>query len=511
GFGAVSMTIDNYDQLWLGTNKGLYIVHDISDFDIYNNNIFSYAQYVNLPDNDKSYVFSIKKVKNKLVVANAKSINIIPLRKYPLNLKNVEINQLKYGFDINGEMTEQNAIYFDEAEYLWVGVRSGILRIDFDMLRMDTTDVELKFDYIKNGGLDLKLNDNSIRLDPLRRNLHIAISPERNKYLKNNILYEYILTNKGGDTILNHGRTLIKSIETGYLNPGNYNLKLIAYKNGKEKDKKELNIIVPYTFLENPLTLPLGISFSLFAISMILFYRKEQNKKMARKNLFLEKIKNEKEQLKVQAILNNFNPHFINNSLNWVQARYYEDQDMTKMIGRLSENINYIFNKTQKTQTFHSLKEEFHLINNYIEIQKLRFGQDNINLQKPEDDDILHKIDVIVMQVLIHVENAVEHGLRNRAGSNQIIIKINEDEKYYYIVIIDDGAGRKRAKEIGSKGLQSGLNMLKSIYSIYNANPNNRYKIKTQYIDDIFTYRNEKFGTKVILSIPKEYIFDINF
>ena len=276
-------------------------------------------------------------------------------------------------------------------------------------------------------------------------------------------------------------------------------------------DKASIKIEVPYAFSENPWTWFVLSIILLSSLSAFLYYRKEKIQEISIKEIAVSKLKNEKTMLHVQSILSAFNPHFINNSLHWVQSRNFKDPQITKMIGRLSANINYIFGKARNGQAMHSLKDELELVENYIIIQKLRFsnrfeyiGPDKKDIDKYKD------VQVILMQIQIHVENAIEHGLRNRKNSTYVKVEISDDEIYYIISITDDGVGRKFSKKLKSRGNQSGIKMLREIYSIFNKNPKNKYHITGYYEDDIFQKDNIKFGTRVIIKIPKNFIYDIN-
>ena len=77
------------------------------------------------------------------------------------------------------------------------------------------------------------------------------------------------------------------------------------------------------------------------------------------------------------------------------------------------------------------------------------------------------------------------------------------------IITVNDGIGRKKAKLIGSSGTKSGIKMLKNLYSIFNMNSKNNSKIETIFEDEIFSQKGEKYGTKVIIKIPKNFIFEI--
>ncbi len=509
-FGVVSMYIDRYDQLWLGTNKGLYILKDVSKFDIYNSNIFDQAVHIELPNGDNSLVAAIKEVGKFIVVGNKTGISFLKKGYFDPQVKS-PIHQLIYGEDINGSGTEQNCMLYDKERYLWVSTIDGVLKIDMWAIHIDTTGIDIKFDDVKNADNYLEISDDKIKINAVKRNLNIRFSSKDNPSFLNNIYYDFMLTNSKNDTLINQCRSKNNSLRIDYFNPDNYLLKVKAYKNGILKDTAVLSIFVPYTFGENPwIWLLLSVIF-LSLLSGFFYYRKEKIKQIAKKELSLAKTENEKTQLKVQAIISTFNPHFINNSLHWVQSKYYKDPEMTKMIGRLSDNINYIFKITKSGSAVHKMKEELEIIQNYITIQQLRFG--NTFKYIPPSLESLNKfgdLEIIVLQIQIHVENAIEHGIRNRVNSSFVKVDVFAADQYIVITITDDGNGRTAAKNIKSRGNQTGVKMLNELHIIYNDDDINRAKIQSYYEDDIFEDENVKYGTRVVIKIPENYIYNIS-
>lgn len=211
----------------------------------------------------------------------------------------------------------------------------------------------------------------------------------------------------------------------------------------------------------------------------------------------------------MQAIISSFNPHFINNSLHWIQSRYVEDKTFVKVVGRLSENIGYIFKNTREGLAFHSIESELRLVQNYVDIQQVRF-RDSFQYRAPSEEVMKHVrgADVLILQMQIHVENAIEHGLRNREKSSYVAVVITTDKDYIHITIEDDGCGREKAESISSKGTQQGTLMLTDLINIFNLR--NERNIDCYYEDDIFIEPNgSKYGTRFVLKIPKEFKYKL--
>ena len=509
-FGVMSLYLDRYDKLWLGTNKGLYILPHASKFDIYHDDLFTKAQYIELPNADKSLVSAIKKAGKYIVAGNRSGLNFII--NYPdiKTLQSKPIHQLIYGEDINGTGTELNSMYYDKRRYFWVSTKSGVLKVDMWNLQMDTFPVRIALDYLKNADRNLDIKSNEIEIDAVKRNISLCFKPVSNPSFRKDIYYEYALLNNKNDTLLYQYRTNNHILNVEYLPPGKYKCIVKAYKNGIYQDQLRLNIKVPHTVAENPWFWLSAFLLLLSIMALFMFYRNEKKRQLAKKELAVTKAKTEKEHLKVQALISAFNPHFINNSLYWVQAKYYDDPEMTSMISSLSTNMYYIFEKAKKGIAVHKLENELQLVENYITIQNIRF-KDFFKYIPPDEETIAKykDIDIIVMQIQIHVENAIEHGLRNNPGESFVKVEITEDENYYIITVIDNGIGRAAAKKMKSRGSGSGVKMLKELHSIFNRNTENKLKIKSVYKDGIFEKNGIKYGTKVIIYIPKNFNFKI--
>ena len=114
------------------------------------------------------------------------------------------------------------------------------------------------------------------------------------------------------------------------------------------------------------------------------------------------------------------------------------------------------------------------------------------------------------MQLQIHIENAIEHGLRNRMASSFVELDITQMQDGIVFSITDDGGGRNKAKKLISKGTESGTKMLSNLHLIFNSNSKNSMPVTTEYEDDIFSDSSGlNYGTRVKIKIPKNYIYGI--
>ena len=132
------------------------------------------------------------------------------------------------------------------------------------------------------------------------------------------------------------------------------------------------------------------------------------------------------------------NPHFLFNSLNaGVQLAAMEDAEQTGIfLERMADFFRYNVKKTGGDVT---LKEELQTVDNYIYILNVRFSGD-IRFSKeiaPDVPDI--RMPSMILQPI--VENAVQHGIRERMEDGWVRLSVDFYEGCVRVVVADNGAG----------------------------------------------------------------------
>ncbi|MCQ2590200.1 MAG: histidine kinase [Treponema sp.] len=138
----------------------------------------------------------------------------------------------------------------------------------------------------------------------------------------------------------------------------------------------------------------------------------------------------------LKALQNQINPHFLFNTLNTgAQLAMMESADKTcYFIEQVADFFRYNIQQQKQTAT---IDEELGLVDNFVYIMKVRFGNrleftKNIPERKFEE-----LIPVMTLQPL--VENCIKHGLENQKG--KVELNITLDDKYITISISDNGSG----------------------------------------------------------------------
>jgi len=163
------------------------------------------------------------------------------------------------------------------------------------------------------------------------------------------------------------------------------------------------------------------------------------------------KLSNQKRQhdLELNALRAQMNPHFVHNSLNAIQ--YYiqlnEVEKSEDYLAKFSKLMRLFFEYSRKQSI--SLENELKLLNNYLEIEELRFEE---NLEYTvEVDNKLDTEDVFLPPMILQpiLENAVNHGIFHKKGKGTLELKfIYISNTSFKVEVIDNGIGVNKAREL---------------------------------------------------------------
>jgi len=141
---------------------------------------------------------------------------------------------------------------------------------------------------------------------------------------------------------------------------------------------------------------------------------------------------------RMEALQNQINPHFLFNTLNSISSLVRFDPDMARdVISKLATILRRLLSSGE---AFAPLREEFEFIDNYLDIEVVRFGRDKLRVVKELDPASL---DVIVPSMLLQplVENSIKHGLAPKVEGGSIYLRSLVTESRLIIEVEDDGVG----------------------------------------------------------------------
>ncbi|MBL4668739.1 MAG: histidine kinase [Flavobacteriales bacterium] len=233
-------------------------------------------------------------------------------------------------------------------------------------------------------------------------------------------------------------------IEFQYLPVGEYTFKIKGvYRNQSTKIfKYEFEIFPPFW---KRWWFYIGLFiFTVLLVSLIARIRLQRVSKKNKEILEKEILSKELAESKLKALRSQMNPHFIFNSLNSIQNLVLQ-KDTNKSYDYLvlfAELVRSALDYSE--QEFIAIEKELEFLNVYLELEKLRFGNDfEFKIEYKGSLDV--KVPSLVVQPFI--ENALLHGLLHKKGKKKLTIVFAVD-KELTCVIIDNGVGRKKAKEI---------------------------------------------------------------
>ena len=141
---------------------------------------------------------------------------------------------------------------------------------------------------------------------------------------------------------------------------------------------------------------------------------------------------------RMEALQNQINPHFLFNTLNSISSLVRFDPDTAReVISKLATILRRLLNNTD---SFVPLREEVEFIDNYLDIEVVRFGNDKLRVVKelaPESLDVM--VPSMLLQPL--VENSIKHGLSSKVEGGSIHLRSRLSDSVLVIEVEDDGVG----------------------------------------------------------------------
>ena len=141
---------------------------------------------------------------------------------------------------------------------------------------------------------------------------------------------------------------------------------------------------------------------------------------------------------RMEALQNQINPHFLFNTLNSISSLVRFDPDMARdVIFKLAKILRRLLSSGE---AFAPLREEFEFIDNYLDIEVVRFGRDKLRVIKEFDPASL---DVVVPSMLLQplVENSIKHGLAPKVEGGSVYLRSRVVDSRLIIEVEDDGVG----------------------------------------------------------------------
>jgi two-component system LytT family sensor kinase len=280
-------------------------------------------------------------------------------------------------------------------------------------------------------------------------------------------------------------------------------------------DKKSWRVMLPLTLvvtsvcvvikyavlvpIEHTLGLNLGASFSSelsrnFANESMAFWAVigivhafEFNRRYREREVAAADLRARLSEAQLEALRSQIHPHFLFNTLHAISTLMHRDVEAADtMLTRLSDLLRLTMQHRDQNEI--SLRDELALVDQYIEIMRVRFG-DRLSVRRVIHPDTL---DALVPQFILQplLENAFDHGIAKTAGPGTIEISALTVDGRLELSISDNGFNRNRS---GQRVKKNGMGLA-----------NTRRRLEQLYgsAQSISLERLPERGTRVVVAIP---------
>ena len=179
------------------------------------------------------------------------------------------------------------------------------------------------------------------------------------------------------------------------------------------------------------------------------------------KEIAQRELENLRAQAELKALQAQINPHFLFNTLNSIASLIPENPKLAEsVVEELSDYFRKTLNLSEKITI--KLKEEIDLVRNYLEIEKIRFGERliyNLDISSKYYDI---EIPALIIQPLI--ENSIKYAVTNNSGETNISLKVYNHNRILNIEVCDDGPGLANDWDNRGFGLKNVNSRLKYFY-----------------------------------------------
>jgi two-component system, LytTR family, sensor kinase len=184
-----------------------------------------------------------------------------------------------------------------------------------------------------------------------------------------------------------------------------------------------------------------------------------QQRLKEKENSLLEAEKNAA-QVRLAALTNQLNPHFLFNALASLNSLIADNKTLAAdFLGHLSKVYRYVLQHREEEAVL--LEHELTFVKNYVQLQKTRFGEGlEVEFDVPESA-YHHKIVPVTLQILF--ENAIKHN--TTAPETPLYIEVFTDEDYLVV------RNKLQLKSFVPTSNRQGLQHLSALYAFLDARP----------------------------------------
>jgi sensor histidine kinase YesM len=202
---------------------------------------------------------------------------------------------------------------------------------------------------------------------------------------------------------------------------------------------------------------------SIWLLAYYLYHYVQREIKAARENASLSVIAREAQ---LNNLSSQLNPHFLFNSLNNIKGLVAENPESARRaIDLLSDLLRTSL--YGRDSMLISIKDELALVNDYLELEKLRF-EERLQFNIEVADSLMNTL-IIPFSIQTLVENAVKHGINKQPEGGLVAVKIEVKDGFLETNVQNPGTleTEKQTTGLGLKNLQERLKLQFSDKAIF--------------------------------------------
>ena len=197
------------------------------------------------------------------------------------------------------------------------------------------------------------------------------------------------------------------------------------------------------------------LAFISISVTLLLEKEREKNERV--------KYEREKKEMELFALKNQIDSHFLFNTLNNIYGLALKKSDQTpKGILLLSEILSFVIYETKND--YYPLSKEIQLINNYIELERMRYSDSfSIDFQA---NDISEDSYVTPLIIFTFLENSFKHGISKTMHNPWVKIRLKSSVSEIFFEIENsvpenyENSDQNWNKGIGLENIRRRLSLL---------------------------------------------------
>ena len=201
----------------------------------------------------------------------------------------------------------------------------------------------------------------------------------------------------------------------------------------------------------------LTYAFLLVTSSSIDYYRHYKERELRTSRLEAKLVEAQLQSLKSQ-----IHPHFLFNTLNAISSLMHKNVEAAdEAISRLADLLRATLEVNGAQEV--TLRQELDLLNQYVEIEKLRLGERLVVTTSVDPEAYQAMVPNLVLQPI--VENAIRYGVATQRRTGKVTVAARRTEKGLEIEVSDDGPGLPDGYEEGI-GIGNTKARLRQLYGL---------------------------------------------